>query len=268
MVTENIYGIHRRFTCCSFGFRSGPFFGFRAGNIVDARIRDFFPLEIAIASTAVVHLANNLFKVGLLGRKADRGVVLAFAIPGIVFALFGAYLLVFLSDLAPILRYSIGSKMFAVTPVKMVIAILIFFFSLFDLLPYFERMAFARKYLLLGGALSGFLGGLSGHQGALRSAFLVKVGLGKEAFIGTGVICAVLVDFSRLGVYGLSFFSKEFETLSTHGGVGLVATATLAAFLGTFLGTRLIKKMTMSIIKQMVGGMLLLLAIALGAGWV
>lgn len=244
------------------------FSGFGLGTLLMPVFAIFFPLEIAIASTAVVHLANNLFKVSLLGRKANRSVVLAFAIPGVVFALFGAYLLVVLSDLAPILRYSIGSKMFMVTPIKMVIAVLIFFFSLFDLLPFFEKMAFARKYLPLGGALSGFFGGLSGHQGALRSAFLIKAGLGKEAFIGTGVVCAVLVDFSRLGVYGLSFFSKEFETLSAHGGVELVATATLAAFLGTFLGTRLIKKLTMSVIKQMVGAMLLLLAIALGAGWV
>ncbi len=244
------------------------FSGFGLGTLLMPVFAIFFPLEIAIASTATVHLGNNLFKVGLLGKKADRRVVLSFGIPAIVFAFLGAYLLFFLSDLAPITQYSLGSKMFKVTPIKMVIAILIFFFSLFDLLPYFEKLTFARKYLPLGGALSGFFGGLSGHQGALRSAFLVKAGLEKEAFIGTGVVCAVLVDFSRLGVYGLSFFSKEFETLSAHGGVELVATATFSAFLGTFLGSRLIKKMTMSIIKQIVGGMLLLLAIALGIGWI
>jgi len=244
------------------------FSGFGLGTLLMPVFAIFFSLEIAIASTAIVHLANNLLKVGLLSKKADRRVVLSFAIPGIVFAFFGAYLLVFLSDLAPVTQYSLGSKMFKITPIKMVIAILIFFFSLFDLLPYFEKIAFARKYLPLGGALSGFFGGLSGHQGALRSAFLVKAGLEKEAFIGTGVVCAVLVDLSRLGVYGLSIFSKGFETLSTQGGVELVTTATLAAFLGTYIGTRLIKKMTMSIIKQMVGGMLLLLAIALGIGWI
>jgi len=244
------------------------FSGFGLGTLLMPVFAIFFPLEIAIASTAIVHLANNLFKVSLLGKDADRKVVLSFGIPGIIFALFGAYLLIFLSGLTPVTQYSIGSKLFTVTPIKMVIATLILFFSLFDLLPYFEKVAFARKYLPFGGALSGFFGGLSGHQGALRSAFLVKAGLEKEAFIGTGVVCAVLVDLSRLGVYGLSIFSKGFETLSTQGGVELVTTATLAAFLGTYIGTRLIKKMTMSIIKQMVGGMLLLLAIALGIGWI
>jgi uncharacterized membrane protein YfcA len=244
------------------------FSGFGLGTLLMPVFAIFFPLKIAIASTAIVHLANNLLKVSLLGKDADKKAVLCFGIPGIIFALSGAYVLIFLSDLPPVTQYSIGSKMITITPIKMVIAILIFVFSLFDLLPYFEKISFPRKYLSLGGALSGFFGGLSGHQGALRSAFLVKAGLEKEAFIGTGVVCAVLVDFSRLGVYGLSFFAKEFETLSVHGGVKLVATATLAAFLGTFIGTRFIKKMTMSLIRQVVGGMLLLLALALGIGWI
>lgn len=244
------------------------FSGFGLGTLLMPVFAIFFPLEIAIASTAVVHLANNLFKVFLLGKKADMKIVLSFAVPGIIFALIGAYLLTFLSDLTPISEYAIGSRLFRITPVKLIIAILIFFFSIFELIPYFEKLAFDRKYLPLGGALSGFFGGLSGHQGALRSAFLVKSGLTKEAFIGTGVICAVLVDFSRLIVYGVSFFSTEFGKFSTHGGVGLVTTATIAAFLGSFIGARLIQKMTMSIIKQIIGGMLLLLAIALGIGWV
>lgn len=244
------------------------FSGFGLGTLLMPVFALFFPLEIAIASTAIVHLANNLFKVGLVGKKADMGVALSFAVPGILFAFIGAYLLTFLSDLTPISEYTLGPKVFKMTPIKMVIAILIFFFSLFELIPYFEKMAFDRKYLPLGGALSGFFGGLSGHQGALRSAFLIKTGLNKEAFIGTGVVCAVLVDLSRLIAYGVSFFSKDLSELFSRGGVELVTIATIAAFLGSFFGARLVEKMAMSMIKQIVGGMLLLLAIALGMGWV
>ena len=46
-------------------------------------------------------------------------------------------------------------------------------------------------FLAAGGLLSGFLGGLSGHQGALRSAFLIKCGLSKEVFIASGVVIAL-----------------------------------------------------------------------------
>lgn len=47
---------------------------------------------------------------------------------------------------------------------------------------------FPPHWLPLGGLLSGFFGGLSGNQGALRSAFLLKAGLSKEAFIATGTV--------------------------------------------------------------------------------
>jgi len=33
----------------------------------------FFPIEVAVAATAIVHLANNIFKGGLVGKKADSG---------------------------------------------------------------------------------------------------------------------------------------------------------------------------------------------------
>ncbi len=52
--------------------------GVRADGIVGARICTFFLLEIAIASTAIVRLGKKLFEVGVLGKKADRSVVLSF----------------------------------------------------------------------------------------------------------------------------------------------------------------------------------------------
>ncbi len=36
----------------------------------------FFPLDLAIALTAVVHALNNLFKCWLLGRHADKATVI------------------------------------------------------------------------------------------------------------------------------------------------------------------------------------------------
>jgi len=47
--------------------------------------------------------------------------------------------------------------------------------------------------------------GLSGHQGALRVAFLIRTGLGRDAFIGTSVASAVMVDLARLTVSGMGF---------------------------------------------------------------
>jgi len=69
------------------------FSGFGLGTLLMPAFALFFPLPVAIAATAVVHLANNIFKVILVGKKADWGVVLRFALPGAVAAMIGAALL-------------------------------------------------------------------------------------------------------------------------------------------------------------------------------
>ena len=66
------------------------FSGFGLGTLVMPAFALFFPVPGAVAATAVVHLANNLFKVALVGRQADRSVVLRFALPGAVAAINGA----------------------------------------------------------------------------------------------------------------------------------------------------------------------------------
>ena len=147
----------------------------------------------------------------------------------------------------------------------MVIGVLIIGFALFDLLPRFEDLAFERKYLPLGGLLSGFFGGLSGHQGAFRSAFLIKSGLDKQAFIGTGTVAAVIVDFARLLVYGAAFYGSRFEILSGQVG-GLVMAASAAAFLGAFIGVRLVTKVTLRGIQILVGVMLVAVGLLMASG--
>lgn len=242
------------------------FSGFGLGTLLMPVFALFFPIEVAVASTAVVHLANSIFRAALIGRKADFRVMLSFAFPAALTALVGALLLTYASTMPPIAHYTLGTKTFSITVVKTVVAILIAGFALLELLPALEKIRFARQYLPLGGALSGFFGGLSGHQGALRSAFLAQAGLETEAFIGTSALCALVVDASRLLVYGVSFFERDFATVMGQGGAGLVAVATVAAFLGTSVSTRLVRRVTMKTIRRMVGGMLVALAVALGTG--
>ena len=145
---------------------------------------------------------------------------------------------------------------------------LMLIFAFIELNPGLEKLAFDTRYIPLGGALSGFFGGISGHQGALRTAFLIRAGLHKEVFIGTVVVSAVFVDISRLIVYGITFFSRDFEVLKNHGGIELVVAGTLAAFLGAFIGSKMVKKITMQIIRIIVGVLLLLLAFVLGIGMI
>ena len=242
------------------------FSGFGLGTLLLPAFALFFPLEVAIAATAVVHLANNLFKLALVGRDAQRDVVLRFALPGAIAAFAGAWLLVRLSGFAPIASWSLGARTFTITPLNLVLGALIAGFAWLEASKRGAALAFDPRWLPLGGVLSGFFGGLSGHQGALRSAFLIRIGLSKQAFIGTGVVAAVIVDFSRLAVYGATFFARDFATLRECGGEGLVAAAVLAAWLGSFVGARLVDKVTLRGVQQLVAAMLLLVALLLAAG--
>lgn len=237
------------------------FSGFGLGTLLLPAFALFFPVERAVALTAVVHFLNGLFKLALVGRQADRRVVLRFGLPAIAASFLGAWLLVWLSGLGSVLDYSLFGRGFHVTPVKLVVGVLLLVFAAAEVLPRFRDLAIGPRYLPLGGALSGFFGGLSGTQGALRSAFLVRAGLTKEAFIGTGVVVSVIVDVSRLTLYSGSVLG------STEGtDYRLLSAAVLSAFLGAFLGNRYLKRMTMHGIQRVVAVMLFAVAVGLVSG--
>jgi len=239
------------------------FSGFGLGTILMPVFALFFPVEVAIALTGIVHFSNNFFKISLIGGKADREVLIKFGIPAVAASFAGAWLLLTITKMPSILEYQIAGRNFEITPVKLTIALLLIIFSLLEIMPSVQNIRFSRSKLALGGVLSGFFGGLTGIQGAIRSAFLLKSGLDKEAFIATGVVIACLVDFSRISVYASRF--KE-SNLQEH--LILVISATLAAITGAFLGNKMLKKVTLRSIQLLVAVMLLLISIALGAGFV
>lgn len=238
------------------------FSGFGLGTLLMPVVAVFFPVEVAIAITAVVHFANNLFKLALLGRQADVGVVARFGIPAVAAALLGASLLGWLAGQAPLLAYPFPGGMAQVTPVKLMIGAVILAFVVLEFLPAFKQLRFGQELLPLGGLVSGFFGGLSGNQGAFRSMFLLKAGLDKEAFIATGVVLAVLVDMTRLLVYGWESTAWAGKSVDWT----LVGVTTLAAFTGAFVGKRLMKKMTIRGIQLAVSGLLVVVAMGLMAG--
>ena len=236
------------------------FSGFGLGTLLVPVFGIFFPIEIAISLTAIVHFLNNIFKLFLLGKSAKK-VIFNFGIPSVIAAFFGAYVLYLLSDLQALANYSLFGKEFVIMPMKFVIGVLLMFFALFEIIPRFKNWQVSEKYLAYGGFLSGFFGGLSGNQGALRSAFLVKANLSPQSFIATGVVIACLTDVARLFVY-----SNTNLHFINSGNVSLVASATLCAFAGAFIGNRLLKKITIKTIQYVVAVMLFVFALLLGCG--
>lgn len=240
--------------------------GFGLGTLLMPVFALFFPVEIAVAATAIVHGANNVLKVSLLGRNADRSLVLRFGIPAILAAIVGAAALGWVVHFGEVGRWQLGGRTAVVTPLKLVMGALMFVFAMFELLPNLRALRFDRKYLTLGGIMSGFFGGFSGHQGALRSAFLVKTGVSTEAFVGTSAVIGFMVDAIRIAVYAATYLAVGNTHPIGSGQWPLIVTGVLAAFAGILLGKRFLHKVTMSAVQTLTGVLLLVIAFALGSG--
>jgi uncharacterized protein len=141
------------------------FSGFGLGTVLMPVFALFFPVPLAIAATAVVHFANNIFKFGLMAKQADWRVVAQFSVTAAIAAMAGAGLLNLFDKMPVIVNYTLGGSTFEITMIKAVIGTLIMVFALLELWPRFQALAFPPRWLPLGGALSGFFGGLSGNQG-------------------------------------------------------------------------------------------------------
>lgn len=237
------------------------FSGFGLGTILLPVMGLFFPVHVAVALTGVVHLSNNLFKLLLVGRYADRPTTLRFGIPSVAGGLLGAWALSAMSEQAPWFTWAWGARQFEVSLIKVVIGLLMVLFALQELTPAGRQMRFGPRFLYLGGLVSGFFGGLSGHQGALRSAFLINLGLDKSAYIATGVLIACLVDGIRLPVYFNRFLTEEAAQ-----NWPVLATAIVFAFAGAYLGARFMEKVTLEAVKWVTGLLIMAVGLLLAAG--
>lgn len=235
------------------------FSGFGLGTLLLPAFAAFFPVPVAIAMTALVHLANNLFKLALMGRHADGKTVWRFGVTAVPAALLGAWCLGRLEAAPPLARYALFGSEHFIAPVNLCIAFLLAAFAVLEILPSFSKLTFPPRWLPAGGALSGFFGGLSGQQGALRSSFLLRAGLSKSAFIGTGVALACLIDLTRIPLYA--------RHLSSAGAnAPLLGAAVLSGWIGAFFGSRLFPKVTYRSLQVLVAALLLVLAALIGAG--
>jgi hypothetical protein len=246
----------------SFGGALLTFFsGFGLGTILLPVFALFFSPAEAVAATAVVHFSTNAFKLGLLRGAVDPAVLRPFALSAVPASLVGAWLLGWLAGQAPLVTWSCLGRVCEVRPVDVAIALTVATFALLELVPATRLPALKPQHLPLGGVLSGFFGGLSGHQGALRSMFLLKAGLGPEGYIATGVAIALLVDVARLGVY-----ATQAPTWSVGLTAGPLAVGVGSAVTGAWLGRRWLHKVTLAGLQRLVAGLLLAYAVGLGLG--
>jgi len=235
------------------------FSGFGLGTAMLPVFAIFFEPEVAVAATAVVHLLNNVLKLGLLRGHVDGSVVLRFGFPAMVAAFGGAVLLDRLAAIEPAATYRLAGRAFEVEWVAVVLAAVLLAAGVQELTGS-DRISFGRRALPVGGLVSGFLGGLAGLQGAVRSAFLLKLGLSARGFIATGVAVGLMVDVVRVAIYGTA------GGLGDAARPGVIVAGVAGASIGTVVANRFLHKATIGWVRLVVGTLLIVVAVALGAG--
>lgn len=236
------------------------FTGFGLGTILLPFFAIWFPVDQAILMTALVHFANNIFKWVLTWKNIDFVILLRFGLPAILGAFSGALLLNYIGSLDSIYHLKLFGVVRSLNPLKIIVGILIMFFGIAELLEFGKKVWYVHS-LTIGGLISGFFGGLSGHQGALRSAFLLRYNLPKEIFIATGIAIACLVDLSRIVIYLPRMVSSELNKSWMY-----ILIAMVAAFFGAWLGNKYLKKIQVEWIKILAASGILIIGLLVALG--
>jgi uncharacterized membrane protein YfcA len=233
------------------------FSGFGLGTLLMAALLFYFPTDWAIAFTAIVHFANNSFKV-LLNRSVDWKVVGVFGVSAFIAAMFGSWVLNAMSSKNAVV-YDLSVMFDFLAPVKLTSCVIGLLLLVFAYMEWKVKHAALMVPLWLGGLVSGFFGGLSGHQGALRSAFLANRMGEVSRWVATSAMIAWFTDLGRLTVYAIEM---DFCSLD----LVLLSTTCLAALVGVLIGSYALKKVTLKIVQSVVAAGLFLLGAAMIIG--
>ena len=109
-----------------------------------------------------------------------------------------------------------------------------------------------RANAFLGGSLSGFLAGLIGMGGAIRSSFLLAFNLAKEVYVATSAMIAVVIDLTRIPTY---IFTRAVEWSPDF---ILIPLLVISAYFGVRVGKNLLNKINQETFRRIVSAALLL----------
>lgn len=189
----------------------------------------FIDFKTALVLVAILHMSGSIGRIAFFRRDFNKRLAISFGIPSILLAISGALLVIYTPQ--EILKFLLG--------------VFLLLFSVISFLkPSFSFNASSRN-AVFGGALSGFLAGLIGTGGALRSAFLNSFNLKKETYIATTALIALAVDLTRIPIYVNSgFLEPQYYYF--------IPILFVAAIAGSFVGKKLVNKIPQHSFRKIV----------------
>ena len=207
----------------------GTMAGFGSSTIFLPFASYFVDFKTALVLVAIFHLFGNISRITFFRHGLNKKVLLFFGVPSFVLSLVGAVLV---GDLPQ-------------TILKLILGIFLISISVLFLVKPKLTFPTNKRYLFLGGGISGFIVGLIGTGGALRAAFLTGLKIDKEKYIATAAVIALGTDATRIPTYlNNGFLTEQYYYF--------IPVLFAIAFVGSFIGRKLVNRIEQGKFKKMV----------------
>lgn len=217
----------------------GTVSGFGASTILVPVMALFFPLPIALLFVGIIHWFNDIWKMAFFKRGLRWRILLGFGATGIAASYFGASLSFH-------------------APEKILLRILGAFLLLYVLFIIKNpewKLREKNTTSLWGGLLYGFIAGIFGAGGAIRSAFLAAYNLPKEIYIFASGAIGILIDTTRVGAYILG--GTRLDQSLLWGMVIFIP----ASFLGAFIAKKTVDRISQKYFRLVIAIFLALISL-------
>ncbi len=173
----------------------GTIAGFGSSTIFLPLALFFVDFKTALLLVAFFHISGNLGRIAFFRHGLDKRLLFIFGLPSVLLTIVGALLVNYTSQ--EVLKLGLG--------------IFLLLFAIISMVKPDFKFKASNKTAVIGGGVSGFLAGLIGTGGALRSAFLTAFNLQKNVYIATAAAIALAVDITRIPIYlGSGFLEPRF----------------------------------------------------------
>ncbi len=213
--------------------------GFGIGSVLTPAMAYWYPAKLAVAAVSIPHLVATAYRLWLVREHVDLSILRSFGAMSAAGGLTGAIAQTWLAS-----RY-----------LEIVLAVLLMFVGIGGWLGYTKKLRFTGIWAWLAGAVSGFLGGLVGNQGGLRSGAMLGLGVPRDAFIATATATGVIVDLARMPVYVATQW-RELQSIAMPIGV-----MTAGVLIGTLVGIRVLRKVPEAWFTRVVSALLISLGV-------
>lgn len=211
--------------------------GIGGGTLLIATMAQVMPAAALIPVHGMVQLGSNLGRASMTWRHIDWPRIIAFAPGALIGALFAAWLLIRLPS--GILELTIAA-----------------FVLLMCWGPSLPSRSLGRVGTLVAGAITTLLSSLVGASGPLVAVFLKQISSERLVRVATFSTAMSLQHLSKAFVFGMAgFVFRDW--------LGLMALMIAAGVVGTWLGLRLLKRLTDTRFDVLLKWVLTLLALRL-----